>query len=386
VPKILLTELRIKSLLLPPSGTETYWDTSTRGLGIRVSQGGAKTFIALIDSGRRQAIGRYPILSLKDARTECLRILAEKTLGHIRPMHTAFDDAKTQFLQACEERNRPRTVKDYRRHLDKHFPFGRTSVGDIKPQDIIKRLAKLRSAPSERHHAFTTARAFFAWCEKQHFIATSPMAKLEVPPANPPRERVLTDPELSAILSICIPGKETFHHIVALLFLTGQRKGEIAHLQWDWIDQEERLIHLPSSLTKNKRAHTFPYGELAAQVFARIPKIDSPYVFPAMREQRRGKPATVFNGFGKPKERLDRQAARLCPIEPWTLHDARRTLSSGMASMFISQTTVEKLLNHVSGGTLSPIAQVYNRYTYIKEMRAAVHAWEKHVEALASKH
>jgi hypothetical protein len=45
-----------------------------------------------------------------------------------------------------------------------------------------------------------------------------------------------------------------------------------------------------------------------------------------------------------------------------------------MAALGVAQVVVEKLLNHVSGGTLSPIAQVYNRHSYMEEMRAAIAA------------
>ena len=336
MPRIALTDLSIRRFPSPEDGAATYWDTTTRGLGLRISAGGAKTFIALIGSGRRQAIGRYPTISLKDARTECVRILAEKTLGRVRPTHTAFDDAKVRFIEACERRNRPRTVKDYKRHLDKHYPYGRSSVAEITPQDIIRRLAKLSDVPSERHHAFTAGRAFFAWCERQHIIDASPMAKLEVPPTSAPRERVLSDSELAPVFRAVMYGADAFHHIVALLILTGQRKGEIAHLQWDWIDPTNRLITLPSAITKNKRTHTFPYDDLASKVFAAIPRFaGNPYVFPAMREQTRGKPATVFRGFGKPKERLDREIAQSSErVEHWTLHDLRRTFSSGDGRAF----------------------------------------------------
>jgi hypothetical protein len=43
----------------------------------------------------------------------------------------------------------------------------------------------------------------------------------------------------------------------------------------------------------------------------------------------------------------------------------------------------EKLLNHVSGGVLSPIAQVYNRHTYEDEIRNALNLWEIHVYFLS---
>jgi hypothetical protein len=43
---------------------------------------------------------------------------------------------------------------------------------------------------------------------------------------------------------------------------------------------------------------------------------------------------------------------------------------------------VEKLLNHVSGGSLSQIAAVYNVHAYFEEMRDAVEKWEAYLSRL----
>jgi hypothetical protein len=118
---------------------------STASASASPPNSGSKTFCVLIGKGRRQTIGRYgarpPDITLADAREAARRILAEKTLGKVRPTHTAFDDARDAFLKDCETRLRPITVRLYRRYLTSHFPYGRKSVGDIEPREIVRRLA-----------------------------------------------------------------------------------------------------------------------------------------------------------------------------------------------------------------------------------------------------
>jgi hypothetical protein len=66
----------------PASGQTVVWDTTLAAFGCRVSQGGSKTFIV----NRNKTfltIGRYPIISLSEARTEAKRMMAEFTLGKI---------------------------------------------------------------------------------------------------------------------------------------------------------------------------------------------------------------------------------------------------------------------------------------------------------------
>ena len=184
-----------------------------------------------------------------------------------------------------------------------------------------------------------------------------------------------TEDELRAIYKTARDGTTYFHRIAALLVLTGQRKNEIAHLEWDWIEGD--LVTLPSWLTKNKRTHTFPIGLEAKDILAGLPRFEGvPFVFPA--ERQRSAHTTVFNGWAKPKQRFDKE----CGISGWRLQDLRRTVSTYMAELHVPQLHVEKLLNHVSGGTQSPIAQVYNRYSYLEEMREAVLKWEAYLGTL----
>jgi integrase len=194
----------------------------------------------LIGSGRRQTIGRYPQCTLATARKEAARILAEKTVGKIKPTHVAFDDARDEFLAERAKTLRPRTLADYTRLLKKHFPYGRSSVGSITPRAILTRLNKL--PPAERHHAFAAGRAFFRFCVGQHYIDRSPMADLEPPPASRPRQRVLSEKELAAVYRTAIAGQTTFHRIIALCLLTGQRRGEIARLERSWFTEDRITI------------------------------------------------------------------------------------------------------------------------------------------------
>lgn len=81
-----LTDIRIRSLKIPESGAVVYPDDHVSGFGVRVSEGGTKSFV-LTHGPRRQCetIGRVGVLSLHDTRAEAKRRLAEYTLGKARP-------------------------------------------------------------------------------------------------------------------------------------------------------------------------------------------------------------------------------------------------------------------------------------------------------------
>jgi hypothetical protein len=88
-----LTDFSLRSLPVPVSG-QTYWDDAVVGFGVRVSQGGSRSFVLVNGNDRkRHTIGRSPTLSLSDARTEAKRLIAELTLGIHQVKTTTFDDA-----------------------------------------------------------------------------------------------------------------------------------------------------------------------------------------------------------------------------------------------------------------------------------------------------
>jgi integrase len=156
-----------------------------------------------------------------------------------------------------------------------------------------------------------------------------------------------------------------FGTIVRLLILTGQRRGEIASLRWEYINEADRTITLPASATKNNRQHTFPYGHLTQQLLKSVPRLGE-NVFPA-----RGNLEASFSGWSKCKDVFDKR----CQIAPWTLHDLRRTYSTIHAAIGTPPHITERLLNHASG-TISGVGAMHNRYAYLDEMRAAAMAFE----------
>jgi integrase len=370
------TDSAIRYFPVPSKGHSYFWDEKLRGFGVRVSRTGTRTFLILIGSGRRQTLGRYPLLSLADARAEAKRLLAEKTLGRVRPTHVAFEDAKADFLAECATRTKPRTLRDYTRLLGRHYPFGRKSVAGITTHDIASALKKLSHVPSERHHAFTAARAFFRYCVREHIIETNPIDRIQVLPPNRSRERVLTPEELAKTLRLALSGTMPYDAIVSLLAISGQRRSEIAALEWAWIHHNECTITLPSRITKNKREHTFPVGQLTLSLLSRIPRhVDCPYVFPAAKIV--SEKTTVFNGWGKTKARFDKDLN----IAPWRLHDLRRTLRTEWAKLRISKEIAERYINHISGEN-SGVNAIYDRYKYMPEMREAVENWEQYLQTL----
>lgn len=373
MPSLPLTDRALKHLELPVKGQTTFWDQTLSGFGVRVSQGGSKSFVVVYGPNRtRKTIGRYPTVTLKQARDKAKELLAEFTLGLEKQRSITWKDARKRFLQDCERKNKPNTVAYYRKRLDTHFKFGQRNLSDLTKQDLLQRIRRITTSASERHHAFVAARTLLNWAVREDLLHNNPLQGVRGFKPAKARERVLTDAELTEVWQEAQRHPYLYGPLVQVLILTGLRRSEAVHLEWSFVDQAERTITIPAELTKNGRIHILPTGSLLESILEGLPRINQ-YLFPSHHEQ-----ATVFNGWGKAKDRFD---AQLDEVSSYTLHDLRRTFATTHAKLGTPIHVTEKLLNHVSG-TISGVAAVYNRHTYLEEMRAAVNAYDQHLLAL----
>jgi hypothetical protein len=70
------------------------------------------------------------------------------------------------------------------------------------------------------------------------------------------------------------------------------------------------------------------------------------------------------------------------PFVPWSVHDSRRTVATGLQRLGMRLEVTEAVLNHISGSR-GGIAGVYQPHDWANEKRAALDAWAAHVLAIA---
>jgi len=358
-----LTDPFIKALKAPENGAVVYPDDGFAGFGVRVSEGGTKSYVLTHGKlRRRETIGRVGTITLAKAREKAKIRLAEYTLGKSEGASMGWAEAVEAFLNDVKRRLKPRTLDGYTYELTKRFRFGDLKLDEIKPADIQRRLDRIAHSPVQQHRAFVTLGTFMKWAYRRHYVETNPMDRMVSGHRYRPRMRFLSNDELVVVWKAC--PEDDFGTIVKTLILTGQRVGEITNLSPDMIGTD--TVTLPDWLVKNSHAHTFPVGALALEHIKRLPM------------RKTGERSTArFENYQRHKARLDNASG----VTGWTLHDLRRTFASGLASLGVSLPVTEKLLNHVSG-SFAGIVGVYQRYNYAKEMREAVTKWEQHIQTL----
>jgi integrase len=223
----------------------------------------------------------------------------------------------------------------------------------------------------------------FAWGMKAGLVTANPITATFKPAEEKPRERVLSDPELTLIWS-CTGGMGDHDHIVRMLLLTGARREEIAAMTWGEVTQHgdgRATWVLPSGRSKNHLPHELVLPPSAASLL------------PGARNDGDGKPRDLifgegngpFSGWSRCKERLDKRIADANggkAIRAWVLHDLRRTFVTRLNDLGVEPHIIEALVNHVGGSAKAGVAGVYNRSAYAVQQRAALALWCDHVAHL----
>jgi integrase len=367
VAKIELSDAKLRSLPLPAKGQASYWDSKLPGFGVRISQGGSKTFIL-----KRQnafiTIGRFGVVTLSEARTEAKRLLAEYTLGKVRPQSATYEQAVKSFIEEKRKSRRSSTADAYEGLL-KRLNFS-GQVAQLSHEDVQRKLGKYKTAGAYNHY-LVAARVFFNWCIKRRYRTDNPTLGLSKH-KRPKKKRILSDDELLTVWHATYSLETDFGEIVRLLIVLGQRRNEIASLRDGYYSDNAQLLIIPAEVTKNGHSHALPVGPIAAGILSK-----------RIRKERHtdllfegGKTGNPFSAWSKNKKLLD----KLAPIAPWTLHDLRRTLRTGLGKLGVRPDIAERVLNHISART--EVEDVYDLNLYLPEMRDAMERWQGYITSL----
>jgi integrase len=379
-----LTDAEAKRAL-PPGKSEAFtWDSSIPGFAVRRRAGVAPVWVFKYRYGRRQrsmTIGSAEAIKEKDARTAAARLYARLKAGEdpaatkakeVAAQSETFGAGVDVYLSRQAERLRPRSLSEIQRHLLTHAkPLHRLPLTEIRRRDVtdcVSRLART-SGPTAANRTGSSIEAYLNWARREGWLdvnVASGLNKFH----EAPRNRVLSGDELARIWR-ATDDQAQYSAIVRLLALTGCRREEIGGLSWSEVDLDAAVIRLPPPRTKSARALDLPLSPAAIAILESQPRQEGrDFVFG--ETTRRG-----FRGWSQGKVTLDSRVK----LEPFVLHDLRRTMSTAMnGELGVAPHVVEACLGHVTGH--SAIARVYNRASYLAEKRAAFLLWGEHIAAL----
>jgi len=407
-----LSEGLIKKTKPPAKGRQLVFDEhrdAPRGFGLRVTRGGAKSFVLRYmakDSGRDRllTIGQWPTWSLAAARDKATEF-KRKTDGGDDILESRRREREKPLLAGMVEEyctsmtDGLKSGKAIRSALGRYLVAGiggNTKFSDIRRADvrhIVETLAKVH--PRQAALVLTYAKGLFSWAEDMERIEFNPVVSLKpgsidknMSPKKFKRGRVLDDDEVMVFWR----NAENcgIHRLTALclrmILATGQRPGEVAGMHSREIKGRTWII--PASRRgKTETPHSVPLTDAAMAILSTAKR----EVLRLAKRRGTNPEGFIFEtmpGNSPAVNALDRAVKRfVAPLGNkdadrwgnWTPHDLRRTCRTGMAAAGVGEVVAELTIGHTRKG----IASTYDVHEYDAEKRQALEAWERRLLRIA---
>ncbi|SER25751.1 Integrase [Rosenbergiella nectarea] len=390
-----LNDTKLRNILGKPySGPAEITDAN--GLSVRISPKGVLNFqYRFLWSGKYQrvGIGRYPSVSLKDARN-----IADE----LKVLLFSGTDPRIYFIKTCSSRAtlkdclaywyenyvitqlRPKTQNLYQstviKIMDGHF--ANVPIEDITAKQWVDFFTKQEKVnPRRARQVLSQLRTAIHWCVRRQLISSSSLLNLlprDFGSSSKVGDRVLTYNELAEIWlkierSRASSANKLLHQ---MLMLWGARNSELRLATKSHFDLESMIWTIPKELSKMGNIIRRPIFEQIEPFVERAMTTYQDVLFPG---DSLTTPITISSAnryIGRIRSDMD--------IGYWRAHDFRRTLATRLSEQGVMPHVTERMLGHDLGGIMA----VYNKHDWIEEQKKGyeLHAdkifW--HVKKLSS--
>ncbi|WON78861.1 tyrosine-type recombinase/integrase [Serratia sp. UGAL515B_01] len=395
-----------------------------RGLRLTCGATGIKTFFyryisPLTHKLTQVKIGHFPNISLAQARTELQTLKLVKNEGRCpaselkaerhhkqqtelaekKAVFTVKDLVELYLTQHIEDRHgkdnkiiqgarKPQSQYATRRTLTKDVvdKIGQSPAQEVTRKDVVdlvmavvQRGANVLAGIILRELCAAYEFALGLGKLDENFVNPALLAKASLTQAkmkltSTPGKRVLTDGELAQFLR-WLPTSSypsNIKNVLQLTLLTGCRTGEVCALAWDNVDLQRGTIHLRETKTGIER-----HVQLSRQAIAFLESLRASSTAHHLFASRgRNKPITQ-PFLNEASNRL-RKLGLMIDIEPWTPHDLRRTVRTGLARIGCPSEVAEAVLGHSRKG----IEGTYDLHHYEAECKEWLQKWADYHDTL----
>lgn len=417
-----------------------YPDIEVRGLALRVSPGGQKSWTfryrdKLMSKRSRLTLGTFDptsdsepdengvrALTLASARVAARQLRAQVDAGvdpaaeKRRKRETAqaqviktMSDLASAYFTACEtgtHRGGKRRKKAASTLAGERWLWGKylsDRVGDDAPEAVTRTTVRtilreiLAEAPSQSNKARALLSQLFNFAIVEERLSSNPVALVQKLADDTARTRTLTDAEIKALweglrkrtgLTLKRDGldekvfvSEAVCLAIKVAMFTLQRRGEVSGMRRSELDFELKTWRIPADRMKGRVEHLVPLSDRAITLIEAALKLHD--------GRRKGESDYVFpsprsNDVPIAPGALSHAMADMTNalgLANVSLHDTRRTGATTMAALGVPPFIVSQVLAHKDGGGGAAITmRHYNLYAYADEKRDALNRWAAKLE------
>ncbi|HEA3286498.1 TPA: tyrosine-type recombinase/integrase [Pasteurella multocida] len=391
----MLTDSKIKTL---KPKDKLYKVPDRDGLYVAVSTTG--TIMFRYDyriNGRREtlSIGKYGVdgLTLFKAREKLLEARKQVSEGvspasEKRKLKNAiqnaerFEDFAIRYITETDfaESTRDLRKATYQREIAPYF--AKKLMTEISTEEIRNhcQIIKERGAPSTAIFVRDLFNAVYKYAISKGHIFQNPAERISNSSIATfrPRERSLTPKEIHLFFTELNQTERYFTLRKGVLFIlyTMVRKSEFVNAKWEEFDFKRNIWTIPSERMKARRAHNVYLSRQAIEILTAFKLYceNSDFIIPSRTS--RLKPVALSSLNRVINETVDLMNKKGIEIDPFTIHDLRRTASTLLNEKGFNTDWIEKALAHEQQG----VRAVYNKAEYAEQRKDMMQKWADMVD------
>jgi integrase len=399
-----LTDAVLRSLKPPTNGRLEIADIASRGLRFRVTPNAEKSFsfrFRELTTGRweRVLIGRYPDVSLRNARARADELRREVAAGRSPAEHRRSAGART-FTKLADRyliehaRRFKRSADADERMLRKHVlpHWARRDYTTLGRGDLIELVEGIVTdgKPIAANRVQALVSGIWSFAVDAGLVSANPFLRLRKRGQETAKTRTLTDDEIRLfwIRAVLPPVSYAAGLALRLVLAVGCRPGEAsgmtkAELAFDSKRQPVSWL-IPAARSKNRRARFVPLPAVAAELVteALILAGESGYLFPSPTADQPIDSHALSVAMARMAVAL---AAGEPGVDTWladrpTPHDLRRTCATRLAAAGVPGEDVAAVLGHVRTDVTG---RHYDQYARATEKATALTRWSAELSAIS---
>jgi integrase len=365
---------RLTELFVAKAGPKKHlgltWDSLQRGLALRVSDGGNRSWVCVysrLGRARWLTLGNARDIGLADARIMAGEVMLAAAKGADPASEKAAQRSSGSFGELAD-----RYLNEHAKKHNKSWPQARALVerhaiskwknlqaAAVTKGDIKQMMARIE-APITANQTLAAVSAIFSWAIREEILPpnSNPCAGV-ARNATKDRERVLADSEFPAFWNAFTEIGGNIGAALKAVLLTGQRPGEICAMRYEHI--RDGFWEMPGEVipgiwpgTKNGRSHrvwlSAPVQELIANLGT---DRAAGYIFGGER--------------GRPPRGLDEAMRTACAkigATRATPHDLRRSFLTQLIGLEFGRDAMDRIANHHERKGKQKTTDVYDRHNY----------------------
>ena len=392
----MLTDTALKNLR---PKTRAYKSTDRDGMYVYVSTGGAISFrYDYRFNGRRETmtIGRYGRAGLTLAQARERLIEVKKAIADGVSPAVEKQRAKRRLKEAddfaqvaqgwMERAPMADSTRDMRRAIfnrDILPKWKNRLLSEITPDDLRAHCKAIvdRGAPATAIHVRDIVKQIYGWAILHGEKIDNPAD--DVGPASiatfRPRDRSLTPAEIRIMLMLLgeVATLPTIRLGLKFILLSMVRKSELQDGVWTEVDFGNAVWSIPAARMKRSRPHNVYLSTQMLDILVALKTCagNSKYILPSRYDADAAMSRATFNrvtsAIAARAEKGD------LPLEPFTVHDLRRTASTLLHEMGFNSDWIEKGLAHEERSSRG----VYNKAEFEAQRRHMAQEWSNAVDA-----